>query len=500
MRKLTVLLSGKDFFSRSRILMFLLPFLIFLGAFIGSYLLKKTYEMSFFFKVSFFLLLLLILLFVVILILFEKTGKSILFISILLIIFLFSIVYRYIQADINYKPEILSSLIEKYPYFIAQVTDYQGEYEKYSKSAGFIISFTDGITFYSTRIPVNIYCDSLSNVSSDQLLVFKSSILKRYCITGGKISINRTDIFKILKQGSKFGKLRVKIKEKLYNGLLKYYDRWNAASIYAIITGSKQFAYQPLFELYRKTGTSHLYALSGQHLGILILILGIFSKNPIFLLLCSFFYLAFAGWQVSFLRAFFSLFVAYVIRYFNLKPKFENSIALVIFFVFLAQPEQILSISLLLSITAIASLFIIYQYSEYQSSKIIKSIFIPILTSLDIFIFQLPLLLAFFGNVNLLTPLINIFAIPFFTVALYFAILSLFINPFRIFSVISSGFFDLISIMLAKLSTFEFSVIEYNMPEIICFILMLILYFIHSFLSFYLDRKYRFLKPGIYKS
>ena len=480
--------------------MFLLPFLIFLGASIGSYLLEKTYEIEIFFKITFFLLFLLVLIFACVFIFFKKTGKSVLLISIILIIFLFSVFYRYIEADINYKPEILTSLIEKYPYFTVQITDFQGEYERYSKSAGYIISFTDGIDSYRTRIPISIYCDSLSSIPSGKLFLFKSHILKKYCITGGKISVNRIDSFKVLKQGNKFGKLRVKIKEQLYNGLLKYYDRWNAASIYAIITGSKQFAYQPLFELYRKTGTSHLYALSGQHLAILILILGIFSKNPVFLLFSSFFYLAFAGWQVSFLRAFFSLFVAYVIRYFNLKPKFENSIALVIFFVFLTQPDQTLSISMLLSITAIASLFLIYQYSEFLNSKTIKTIFIPILTSLDIFIFQLPLLLAFFGNANLLTPLINIFAIPLFTVALYFAILSLFINPFRIFSVISSGFFDLISIMLAKLSTFEFFVIKYNMPEIICFILMLILYFIHSFLSFYLDRKYRLLNPCVYKS
>ncbi len=248
------------------------------------------------------------------------------------------------------------------------------------------------------------------------------------------------------------------------------------------MTGSKLFVFQPLIEVFRKTGTSHLFALSGQHLSILILIVTIFTTNSFILIIFSFFYLAFTGWQISFLRAFFSLLLAVIIKRYRIKPKFENLISILTLLVFIFEPQNLLSISFFLSLSAIIALYSMVYFSQLLKSITIKATILPFLASLDIFIFQFPLIASYFGFINLLSPIINLIAIPLFSFSVYFSIFSLIFNPFLIFSNIGGGLFNLLSIFLILIKRIKFFILEINLEKSICFTLLFIIFLIHYLL------------------
>jgi len=467
--------------------------LILIGAYLGEVFLSYIYSLK-----QFYLIFSILFLFLVILILLSyfliQTDKSKFFILLifLFLILFFAILYRFSIGDLSYDYSILSRYISKYPYFYLQTTDFFQDYEKYTRVKAYIIGFTDLKKIEKTKISVYFYSDNISSIPSGTIFLFSTEKLKKYSNINFleskmSISLSRIDAISKVKEGSLLAKIRVQIRKIIFNKLLKYYNRWNLGSIYAILTGSRQFVFQPLIEIFQNTGTSHLFALSGQHLSILLLIVGIFTSNSLILILFSFIYLAFAGWQVSFLRAFYSLILAIIIKKFNIKPAFENIIALLTLLVFVSEPQNILSISFLLSISAIAALLatsILFVWLTMQKEKnyIKKLILIPFIGSLDIFIFQFPLILAFFGKINLITPLINLIAIPLFSFAIYFAIPSLIFNPFYIFSNIASGFFDLLSIFLLYISKFKIFFIELKLNKSLGFFLLFFIYLIHFIL------------------
>lgn len=493
-------LNTKLSISFESIVFFLTAPLIFIGSFLAEKLLNITYNLK-----QFYTNYALIFLFIIICILFliylfgkksynDKNDKILIFLLFILLILSFSILYRYSICDLGYNYTTISFLISKYPYFIVETTDYIQDYEKYSKVKAYIIAFTDYNKFERTKISINFYSDEVSKISAGTLFLYSSNSLKKYSTINyleekQRISLSRTDSISIIKNGTKFNKFRLMLRNRIFERLFKYYDRWNLGFAYAVLTGSRQFVFQPLLEVFQNTGTSHLFALSGQHLSILLLIVGLFTSNSIVLIIFSFIYLAFAGWQISFLRAFYSLIFAILIKRFNLKPKFENIIALLTLFVFISEPENINSISFMLSLTAIAALMIYFYIDLNEKNKFYKYLIIPFIGSLNIFIFQLPIVLTYFGRINLITPIINIIAIPLFTIALYFVIISLFFNPFMLFSNIAKGFFNLLSIILTWISKYKIFVIEAKLKPLIGYSLLFLIYLSQFILIQYLKKQ-----------
>lgn len=493
--KLTQLLNIDKRVDFTCIIFFLTAPIILIGAYLATLILDITYTINLFYLVFFLILIILLLLFFVLFLMIKKESNSkIIFYIFLLLILFFSILYRYSVRDLGYNYSTLNELILKYPYFLVKTTDFSSDYEKYSRVKSYIIAFTDLKKYEKTSISVYFYSDSISQISGDTILLFSSDILKKYATKNfieekQLISLSKTDSISIIKSGNPINKLRVNIRKKIFENLSKNYSRWNLGSIYAVLTGSRQFMFQPLMEIFQDTGTSHLFALSGQHLSIILVIVGLFTTNPFILLFFSLLFLAFAGWQVSFLRAFYSLLLALIIKRFNIKPKFENIVSLITFLVFISEPENILSISFLLSITAIAALLSISLLLPKFHNNTMKFLFIPLLASIDIFIFQFPLIVSYFGKINLLTPFINIIAIPLFCLAIYFAVPSLIFNPGQILSNISSGFFNILYLFLLVISKIKIFIINIKFEKFFGFILLFLIYIIYFLLIRFKNNK-----------
>lgn len=235
----------------------------------------------------------------------------------------------------------------------------------------------------------------------------------------------------------------------------------NLSFFFASITGSKIFLNKNLYNNYTLTGTSHILALSGLHLGIIIGIFVIISfifnlnkKQTIILsLIFGFIYLLIVDFNyVSLIRAYFMLLFAGLIFLEARKLNPIKFIPAIFFIIFLFIKTQVFSLSFILSITSIFSIILIFpflseninslkenfliKYSFSKNKIIFANNFIklinPFILSLTIVFFQAPLILFFFNRVNLFSWLINPVIILIFTIAFYITVFLLFLSLFKI--------------------------------------------------------------------
>jgi len=186
----------------------------------------------------------------------------------------------------------------------------------------------------------------------------------------------------------------------------------------ALIFGEKGYISTSLREKFSRTGLSHLLAISGLHVGILVSSIFLFLfflkdriKHFIVLILLPF-YTIFTGLQIPVLRASLmgELYFFSKIKY--LKVNSLNILFFVAFIVLLFSPESIKHISFLLSFTATLGILLgldfinvsIHFKNEYLS-KVISIVIQIILLSFVATLFTVPIILYFFGSFSPITIL-----------------------------------------------------------------------------------------------
>ena len=180
-----------------------------------------------------------------------------------------------------------------------------------------------------------------------------------------------------------------------------------------------------LAEKYGFLGIAHFLALSGLHLGIIavtlssVLALLCFPRivREAILLCILFLYTAIAGFPHSLLRAL-SLFVA--IRYFRwagIRGSLSDALITGSFFLLAARPSLLFSRGYQLSFLAVAGISYIgipvqermaSFFHERKSWKIVKYAVSAAAMTISIQVFTLPVVLALFGRIPLISPVANI--------------------------------------------------------------------------------------------
>ncbi len=219
----------------------------------------------------------------------------------------------------------------------------------------------------------------------------------------------------------------------------------------ALATGDKTDIDYNTRELFSKTGTAHVLAISGLHVGLIagfFYILTGFIRNRTFKLLtflCMIWlFILLTGASASGVRAGFMLSLFFIMKYFDRIPNIIN-IALATFVVsILLNPMLLYSISFQLSYTAIFGIIFLYKpiFSNLKSLfgntkyKIIRFICSSVAIS---FAATIPtsLFTAYYFNVfSVLYPIANIFIIPIVSLAtafnFIFILLDLLYIPFAI--------------------------------------------------------------------
>jgi competence protein ComEC len=190
----------------------------------------------------------------------------------------------------------------------------------------------------------------------------------------------------------------------------------------AIILGERRGISRKHMDFFKKTGTIHILAISGLHVGLIFLIFYItlrflrFSKRNSSLLsfLSLYFYLFMVGLKPSLLRA--VLFVSSFIISSTLQRKrnYYNCLGFAGLISLLINPKWIFDVGFQLSYLAtfgIIGVLPLLRRIE-KSGFYIKFIIIPLLVSISAQVFTLPLVAYRFGIISLVSPITNLILTP----------------------------------------------------------------------------------------
>lgn len=210
----------------------------------------------------------------------------------------------------------------------------------------------------------------------------------------------------------------------------------NAALALALITGDKSLLSAEIKEEFKLCGASHLMAVSGLHLSIVVS--GIYfllkrlriPKYPrVFVtLFVIVFYSALTGFSKSVVRAGIMLAVLLIGNLFHQRADSLNSLGLAAFVICL-NPYAVTDAGAMLTVTAVLGLLTIYPRlcTILKSEiKIVNYVVKTLFASFSVFVTTLPVMYYTFGAVSLIGMLLNIAFIPIAQIALVSSLFSLF--------------------------------------------------------------------------
>lgn len=196
------------------------------------------------------------------------------------------------------------------------------------------------------------------------------------------------------------------------------------ALVKALTLGDKSAISVQQWEVLSKTGTSHLMAISGLHIGLVAGLIYFFSfqcwlRTPLSLcsapqaaaalsLIAAFLYAALAGFSIPTQRALLMLGMVMLTALLRRHVSTLNIFSLALLFVLLIDPLAVLSVGFYLSFLAV--FFIMYVLSSRlgRQNRFLSSLKIHGIVGLGL----LPILLFFFQSASMVSPLANMLAVP----------------------------------------------------------------------------------------
>lgn len=261
-----------------------------------------------------------------------------------------------------------------------------------------------------------------------------------------------------------------KIKNKIYNHIK---DMPCKEYFYTFILGDKSFLEPDILTMWQKCGISHLIAVSGMHLGLILIILNkIFSFLPIKVknvvsISFLFTYAFLVGFTPSVMRAFVLIFGKMI---FN---KISNK-KLIVYFLLLFliyNPYYIYDSGFLFSFTIT---FFLVNLKFRQKSNYIKQI---VFISWISFLVSIPIVAVSFYEVNFLSIAANAIMVPFVSMVVFpICLLSFFITPLNN---IFKGIIYILELIVNFINKyFKYTVIIPQFPLFLVIIYYLFMYYI----------------------
>lgn len=201
----------------------------------------------------------------------------------------------------------------------------------------------------------------------------------------------------------------------------------------ALLVGVRTQMQERHWRTLKRTGTSHLFAISGLHVGFVALIsavcfklvLQIFKRHPntrplqdavlVSAFIVALFYAALAGFSLPTQRALIAIMVLGFYRLTRSNYQSWDVFWCCMMVVLLLFPLNALSASFWLSFSAVACLILIFELSHHRF-KVEKSILPKIIfwcyVQLALFILLQPVTYSVFSELSLFSPIANVIAIP----------------------------------------------------------------------------------------
>lgn len=235
------------------------------------------------------------------------------------------------------------------------------------------------------------------------------------------------------------------------------------AVIAAMAMGDKSALNQETKEAYSISGTSHILAVSGLHIGIIfqliILLLGGKRRSKLTIILSTtivWAYVIFIGFPASAVRAATMLSI-YSMVLLSLRPDPTlNTLALAYIIMVLVNPFNIFDIGFQMSFLAVGSILLFYPlfFCLLSShSNIIRAIWGLFCVSLAAQIGTLPLFVFYFGRISCYSLITSFIAIPAATLILYLCVLLFILSPLTYISFLASSIEGLMQLVMNVLTS-----------------------------------------------
>ena len=357
-----------------------------------------------------------------------------------------------------------------------------------------------------TQFSENVYLLKKNWLKINDNESFRIKFMSNSIVQGNNgIFINQYILNKI--ENTKFFYKDKSLRKKLDKFLV---DEHNCLS-WSILTGNKNVLPENIKDIFIKTGTAHLFAVSGLHLGFIYLLIRLLffwvndSFIKIVLVLSScYFYIYLVGYPDSAVRAFLMISFVELSIFFRIRSKLVYALCWTIIIVVLINWRSILSIGFQLSFTIV--LFLIYSLSsnvikqqKYKALGIINNYIILCVSAscgsyLLIFdYFQYISLTSVFTNLLICPVIFLFFVLSLANLFLYFIFQS---NILFIFIDLIYNYIFNIVFMFSKIEPFEFFHLEVfrlnSFVHLFVFFLVLVLHFINP------PRKFRVISTFFY--
>jgi competence protein ComEC len=234
---------------------------------------------------------------------------------------------------------------------------------------------------------------------------------------------------RLISRNSSLKNVVIRVKELLLARINYLFNQDNAAFIKAILLGEKEYLSYEQEEMLRNAGASHLLAISGLHMGILILSFSLIlfkiclkKRNALYLL--SFFtmiYIILVGAAVSIIRAAVLALLFLWSDEFNREGDFLNIISLSLIINLLLDPLALFTVSLQLSYILVLALF----YLTPLLSRFLPA-FLAVSAAAQLA--SLAITAYYFNEYAFIALFTNLWVIPFITILLPLIFILLFLS------------------------------------------------------------------------
>lgn len=231
--------------------------------------------------------------------------------------------------------------------------------------------------------------------------------------------------------------------------------------------------------MFKRTGTSHIIAISGLHTGILCVIIafiirGVNKFYKLFILMVfMFIFSVMVGSSPSVLRAIFFSLVLYFSVFVDRKRDGISTLAFIGVLLIFNNPFIVYNVSFQLSFLSTLSII----YFEPFFYRVIKFRLISITISSNIL--TLPIIYYTFGGIPLLSILGNIIVVPFIAVIMYLSIISILMYKIllisKIVAFINLSIIKNVYCLLDKVGNLSFAYLDINNPK---FYIVLVYYIV----------------------